>query len=199
MLTVYNQSSIAGAIVIDTVLNANVSEGSQILSESMKRLRGMAEAITNNKYRGDFINVVKRKGHGDDLLAGVFSKHWSRADGRFKAIEAELEFSSQVPSMKELERDIDFLRSDHSRFWVANHPRYQSLPAILLTDTGKRSNNDFHSKRKHETRNSTVTETDFHSKVSDVVLISPFFTIVDLSGLFKWFFRLYRTTLGIYT
>ena len=43
------------------------------------------------------------------------------------------------PSEGELVGALDFLRSDHSRFWETGHGGgdFQSFPAILLTDTGE--------------------------------------------------------------
>ena len=42
------------------------------------------------------------------------------------------------PSEGELVGALDFLRSDHSRFWETGHRGdFQSFPAILLTDTGE--------------------------------------------------------------
>ena len=35
---------------------------------------------------------------------------------------------------------VNFLRSDHARFWTVNNVEYQaSLPAVVLHDTGRRS------------------------------------------------------------
>ena len=40
------------------------------------------------------------------------------------------------PTEEELIEALDFLRSDHSRFWETGNSAFQSFPAILLTDTG---------------------------------------------------------------
>ena len=43
----------------------------------------------------------------------------------------------QFVNLTVMSEHLNFLRLDHSRFWVANNKKYfASLPAILLTDTG---------------------------------------------------------------
>ena len=48
-----------------------------------------------------------------------------------------VELPASLPSSSDLVEHIQFLRSDHARFWYSNETGYRlSLPAVLLTDTG---------------------------------------------------------------
>ena len=55
-----------------------------------------------------------------------------------RLLKTDLDLAAH-PSEGELVGALDFLRSDHSRFWETGHGGgdFQSVPAILLTDTGE--------------------------------------------------------------
>ena len=56
---------------------------------------------------------------------------------RYKLQHYRVELPASLPSSPELVEHIQFLRSDHARFWYSNETGYRlSLPAVLLTDTG---------------------------------------------------------------
>merc|ERR1711894_668780 len=54
----------------------------------------------------------------------------------FKLRPFRLDVGKQTPTLDTLSDMVYFVRSDHSRFWIANETDYSSFPAILLTDTG---------------------------------------------------------------
>ena len=88
-----------------------------------------ANAQADN-FRGDFIALVYRNESSDTSLAHAFSTAWEE-NGR---PEFEIE-SYPLPTMDVTTTETDpvlgdFLRSDHTPFWVAD------FPAIFLTDTG---------------------------------------------------------------
>ena len=135
ILRKYGQNDIAGAFILDTVLNFNSSAHSQEINEDMESLVDLAEAIAKNDHRGDFINMWKRSFY-DDALADTFRRHWNKEPSQFRLLDATLEFESQVPSAQMMEEKISYFRSDHSRFWIVNQPDFASFKAVLLTDTG---------------------------------------------------------------
>lgn len=57
----------------------------------------------------------------------------------FKLKLLTLDLPDKLPHVAVLARYVDFLRSDHARFWYLNDTSLpdESFPAILLTDTGK--------------------------------------------------------------
>jgi hypothetical protein len=56
---------------------------------------------------------------------------------RFKLRRLEIGLGENLPSTAELTDHINFLRSDHARFWYSNETSYQmSLRSLLFTDTG---------------------------------------------------------------
>ena len=56
---------------------------------------------------------------------------------RFKLRRLEIGLGENLPSTTELTDHINFLRSDHARFWYSNETSYQmSLRSLLFTDTG---------------------------------------------------------------
>ena len=68
-------------------------------------------------------------------------RNWGDNEG-IRLLNTDLDLRAANPTDKELVDALDFLRSDHSRFWETGHHgddsngAFQSFPAILLTDTG---------------------------------------------------------------
>ena len=65
-------------------------------------------------------------------------RNWGDNEG-IRLLNTDLDLRAN-PTEEELAEALDFLRSDHSRFWETGHGddngAFQSFPAILLTDTG---------------------------------------------------------------
>ncbi len=58
----FGQNGMSGAIVIDTVLNANATSGSQDLTkDAEKLLPSFSDKVKANGFRGDFLQVIGRK------------------------------------------------------------------------------------------------------------------------------------------
>ena len=58
---------------------------------------------------------------------------------RFKMRRLTINLGENLPSTHELTDHLNFLRSDHARFWYSNETDYQlSLRGVLFTDTGNR-------------------------------------------------------------
>lgn len=130
-------------------MNFNATLGSQTISDSYKRRLSnrFAEQVDYQGSRGDFIGLLSR-GPDDSFLSELFNQQWglhgteSPANLRLMALKdghAGGEFhQGQFPSLETLIANGDLLRSDHANFWIVNNKNfYASLPAILLTDTGK--------------------------------------------------------------
>jgi hypothetical protein len=138
----FGQKEWAGAIVADTLLAFNDSLGSQHLPDSVRTLLpDLAKALKEDGFRGNYLNVVSRLGL-DDPLRSTFKRHWmdlhsARPEfGQFRLRESQLELKARIENKEELENVTHYLRSDHSRFWLANDTDHPSLSAILITDTG---------------------------------------------------------------
>ncbi len=51
--------------------------------------------------------------------------------------ESEFSIKEPAPNLETLAKHVNFLRSDHIRFWFANHQDYfASFPAMYVSDTG---------------------------------------------------------------
>ena len=83
-----------------------------------------------DNFRGDFIALIFRNGSTDSELANSFKGAWESAGSPKFEIEA---YAVPVINVTKLwtHRVLgNFLRSDHTRFWL------KELPAIFLSDTG---------------------------------------------------------------
>ena len=115
-------------------------------SEQLDLLPGAAKYLKSNGYRGDYLNILKRFGR-DEELVGPFKRNWEKLNKQkskseeklplYNTLVSEIPMTKEIPDMEELGSLIEFLRSDHARFWVANTTEHKSLNAVLLTDTGE--------------------------------------------------------------
>jgi len=135
-----------GAIIMDTIMNYNTSSGSQLMPEAWLERTGAEDEV---EARGDFISLLSRN-QPEKVLAGALESHWNsltddedykreiNADPTiFRMRRFEIELGAELPTVEELADHIQFLRSDHARFWYNNETEYQmSLRGVLFTDTG---------------------------------------------------------------
>jgi len=135
-----------GALIMDTIMNYNATEGSQLMPDSWISKTGVVEEV---EARGDFISLVSRVGP-EKVLAEAIEKHWNKLTedevyrnqvntnpSMFKLRRFEISLGADLPTVEELSEHIQFLRSDHARFWYNNETDYQlSLRGLLFTDTG---------------------------------------------------------------
>ena len=65
--------------------------------------------------------------------------------GEYRLKKVRLDMEAEVKHFDTLIPWLDLLRSDHSRFWIHNLEEYNiSLPAVLITDTGRLLHQSFH-------------------------------------------------------
>lgn len=124
-----------GAFILDTIMNFNDTADSQTFPTDWSIvLPEVYDTVADNLYKGDFLSMIYRKGV-DSILADKFMKHWD-AD-KYKLLRFPLGLGKELPSMDLLADHINFLRSDHSRFWYMNDSAVSdTLQAVLMTDTG---------------------------------------------------------------
>ena len=140
-----------GAFILDTVMNFNQSENSQLLPEEWRAKipEETFQAVLEDKFRGDFISLISRT-EPEREMAELIENHWTdlssdrdfrlivtRDPEQFKLRHYNIQLEAGLPSLLELTDHIHFLRSDHARFWYSNETEYQlSLRSVLFTDTG---------------------------------------------------------------
>lgn len=135
-----------GAIIMDSLLHHNTSTDSQDMEkEWVDQVPVAAKSIKEKNMRGDFLAAFTRATPGDRFLTDVFENNWgkNRPDKTRPDKNIRLEkfimtkLDKEFLSLNMMADHLNFLRSDHCRFWVANNKKYfASLPAIVLTDTG---------------------------------------------------------------
>jgi len=140
-----------GAFIMDTILNYNETENSQILPDLWrdKISESVFDEIKSDQLRGNYISLVSREGPEKEL-ADLIEKHWKKLSSdedyktmvninpdKFKIRRYEIGLGATIPTTHKLTDHIHFLRSDHARFWYSNETDYQlSLRGLLFTDTG---------------------------------------------------------------
>ena len=140
-----------GAFILDTVMNFNESENSQMMPDEWREKipDETFQLVKENNFRGDFISLISRT-EPERELADLIESHWTdlytdqefrlgvtSAPDRFKIRHYKVGLPATLPSLLQLTDHIHFLRSDHARFWYSNETNYQlSLRSVLFTDTG---------------------------------------------------------------
>jgi hypothetical protein len=124
---------------MDTIMDFNDTEDSQTFPRDWSLLLPeVYDQVADNGYKGDFLSLIYRKGV-DNSLADRFSLHWAKSShpAPFRLLPFPLNLGKELPDMETLADHINFLRSDHSRFWYMNDTKVPlSLKAVLMTDTG---------------------------------------------------------------
>ena len=123
-------------------MNLNNTKNSQMLPDAWSTMdKVTAQKIKDNDMIGDFLAIVQRR-QPDQTMVKIFTKHWNNMENdpenkKYNLRPFRLNLDKKTPDLATLSEFVPFVRSDHSRFWIANETDYESLPAILLTDTGK--------------------------------------------------------------
>ncbi|XP_053647058.2 uncharacterized protein [Cherax quadricarinatus] len=140
----FNITKLTGAFILDCVATWDPKPHTQVFSPTWYNLvPGLEVRLSERNFSGDFTAVIYRT-QLDSNLAYRFA-HYYRALGQEQykiEMMALQELGIELPSVSVLQNNFDFLRSDHFRFWYANHTMPSSnitvttIPAILLTDTG---------------------------------------------------------------
>ena len=84
-----------------------------------------------DQFQGDFINVIYRNNSVDSDLASSFDSSWLHSGHPEFEIENMGLPIQNASVMQQNPVFRNFLRSDHTSFWL------RDLPAIFLTDSGK--------------------------------------------------------------
>lgn len=120
-------------------MNYNDTDNSQTFPiEWSLVLPEIYDKVADNHHRGDFLSMIYRR-NIDNKMAAKFQYHWDKSsmDSRYKLIGFPLGLSADLPPMEVLSDHLNFLRSDHSRFWYMNDTSVPfTLNAVLMTDTG---------------------------------------------------------------
>lgn len=139
-----------GAFILDTILNFNDTEKSQNFPRSWSdNIVGDALKETlRDRFRGNFISLISRDNPESELVK-LLRKKWDALQRdrqfresinprRFKLRNMAITLTDKLPSFQNLTNYVNFLRSDHIRFWFVNEFEYQfSLKSVLFTDTGE--------------------------------------------------------------
>ncbi|XP_070562276.1 uncharacterized protein [Ptychodera flava] len=125
------RSQFQGALVMETIMNYNKSDGSQEFPEAIFNVsQEVYRHLVSRNFRGDFLTVIGRQ--TDANFSASFTSHLSQvsvADMYTEVFELPIE---GVPSEEEEFSLENFFRSDHKRFWQKGPPY---LPALFITDT----------------------------------------------------------------
>jgi len=130
-----------GAFIMDSIMNFNDTHGSQTFPNDWSLLLPeIYDEVALENYRGDFLSVIYRK-EVENELAKKFLHHWTKAEtgnnSKFKVKPFPLHLSAELPELDVLSANLNFLRSDHARFWYMNDTDVPTtLKAVLITDTG---------------------------------------------------------------
>ena len=81
-------------------------------------------------FQGDFLTLTYRNDSADYDLGIAFNKAWRSLNKTDLEIETFPLPISDVRALQTIPALSQFLRSDHTSFWLAN------LPAIFLSDSG---------------------------------------------------------------
>ena len=153
---------ITGAIILDTIMNYDGKTNSQNIPEKWDDvIPETAESIRKGKNKGDFVAVIGRNHNKETRMMNVFSKWFSQITKSINQNKEIFDFKSekftlndlphdQFPDEETLLRHSSFWRSDNARFWYYREAgnwvdvkerlkkaETTSLPAILISDTGK--------------------------------------------------------------
>ena len=136
---------------MDTILNFDDTENSQRFPRSWSdHIAGDAlKQTVEDRARGNFISLISRE-QPESGLVRLLQRQWDDLQRdkqfrentnidptKFKLRVMPTTLTDKMPDYENLTNYINFLRSDHSRFWFVNEMDYQmSLKSVLLTDTG---------------------------------------------------------------
>ncbi|CAG7784783.1 unnamed protein product [Allacma fusca] len=128
-----------GAFIMDTIMDFNDTEYSQTFPTDWSLVvPDVYDEVANEKYKGDFLSMIYRR-DVDNRLAEKFHFHWGKSnhDQKFKLKPIPLMLTADLPELEILADHLNFLRSDHARFWYMNDSAVpHTLNAVLMTDTG---------------------------------------------------------------
>jgi hypothetical protein len=130
---------------MDTIMNFNSTEGSQTFPTDWSLvLPRVYDSVADAGFKGDFLSMIYRS-EADRRMTDKFRHHWNKLNGvdsnnnnKFKLTDFPLSLGSDLPPLALLADHLNFLRSDHSRFWYPNDTAVGdgTLSAVLMTDTG---------------------------------------------------------------
>lgn len=123
--------SFLGAIILDSVMNYNGSDGSQLLPDGFQTsFPDAGTYIEENNFTGNYLAMVTKERLRSLVLDYSLAEQWNSTNAAKEYPLLTLEIRRAAASMAAFE----FLKHDHVTFW--NH-QPNPLPAVLLTDTSK--------------------------------------------------------------
>eukprot|EP00093_Oithona_nana_P000102 00102.XXX_2075_1112_1 [CDS] Oithona nana genome sequencing. len=128
---------VKGVIVLDSIMTYNTTRDSQDISEHyLKSFPMLSRQILRQGAKGDFMAAFSRTRQDQELI-DAFMFHWNQQPNPIELKSFQLGDMEDKPALPILSKYGEFLRSDHSRFWVANHDDYYaSFKSLLISDTG---------------------------------------------------------------
>ena len=153
---------ISGAIILDTLLNYDFNVNSQSIPDNWEHIiPESVNSIREDQNKGDFIAVIGRNLNQETRMMSIF-KRWfelvtrgiNKGNQFFDLKLRKFVLNSlphdRFPTEETLIQHSSFWRSDHSRFWYYRESQNGvnlaerikeaetvSMPAILISDTGK--------------------------------------------------------------
>ena len=132
-----------GAYILDCIMNYNSTANTQTLPEDWSLiLPHVHDRLMKDNFKGDFQTVVYRR-FVDRHLADLFAHEWAVLNDepetdKFDIEHFDLNLPATMPDTRTLTFHINFLRSDHARFWYMNDSRLpETFGSVLITDTGR--------------------------------------------------------------
>ncbi|XP_028397071.1 uncharacterized protein LOC114520917 [Dendronephthya gigantea] len=122
--------TMAGAIVLETMLNHNSSAGSQSLPFGFEYLLPKAyNEVKNDEFRGNFLVVIGRR-ESDKKLLSLIPKYFSN-DSDYRVQPVICPINGRPSLTLNYRHYSDLYRSDHFAFWESK----ASYSALMLGDT----------------------------------------------------------------
>jgi hypothetical protein len=132
-----NGAKVVGAIIMDMILEHDMSRNSQSLGPIATALPDWSLSVKQNGYKGDFAAVWARKGV-DNHLYQTLKRNWiSKSKYKLSLMDPLLPRLGSQMDVKygKYSKYNTFVRSDHASFWYPTE-RDITFNAILITDLG---------------------------------------------------------------
>ncbi|XP_040582214.1 uncharacterized protein [Lepeophtheirus salmonis] len=133
ILLPYGIKSPPRVIILDTLLNYDTKSESQFIPENWVKPAPKAVSwVKKNKNQGDFLAIYNRE-KTDAGLVETLKKQLTK-DSKLKMLEFDLKLNKS--DRETISSNVEFLTSDHTRFWFPKNILASGFHAILVTDTG---------------------------------------------------------------
>ncbi|XP_063885266.1 LOW QUALITY PROTEIN: uncharacterized protein LOC135113698 [Scylla paramamosain] len=174
-------TKLTGAIILDCVANWDPRPQSQEFPDSWQNLLPDATlSVSSRNYTGDFAAIIFRS-EVDSHLAERLERHYRTRGDQYRLELLKItRLGKTLPHVDYIYYHLNFLRSDHLRFWYLNDSAVPfTIPAVLVTDMGPyrgRMRECYHS-HCDGPMDSGVVDLGFLTKVTQAVV----WTVADLT------------------